>query len=269
MNLIAVDDERLALENLLLKLKKVLPEAGIKGFTSPQAALAEIENGFRPDVAFLDIEMYDMNGIELALCFKKAFPKINLIFVTGFSEYAQNAFSLRASGYITKPVCVERIREELENLRNPIPEEKQRIRVQTFGNFEIFVDGEPLKFRRSRTKELLAYLVDRRGAGLTMAELAAVLYENQQYGRSLQNQLRVHISDLLKTLQRAGIPGMVVKRRNFIAVDISQFDCDYYRFLNGDVSAMNTFVGEYMANYSWAEFTAGRVHFKQQSIKQD
>lgn len=261
MNLIAVDDERLALENLISKLRKIQPLAVIRGFQHPQVALTEIQNGFQPDVAFLDVEMYGMNGIELALRFKKAFPKINLIFVTGFSEYASEAFALRASGYITKPVSIERLQEELENLRHPLPKRKTHIRVQTFGNFEIFIDDEPLKFQRHRTKELLAYLVDRRGAGLTMAELAAVLYENQRYNRSLQNQLRVHISDLLRTLQSVGASKIILKKRNFIAVDVNQFECDYYRFLSGDVSAMNIFTGEYMSNYSWAEITAGQVYF--------
>ena len=264
MNLIAVDDERLALENLLSKLKKVQPQAEIRGFTSPMTALAEIQNGFQPDIAFLDIEMYGMNGIELALRFKKAFPRVNLIFVTGFSEYASDAFAIHASGYITKPVGIERIQEEMENLRHPLPRRERRIRVQTFGNFEVFVDGEPLKFQRSRTKELLAYLVDRRGSGLTIAELGAVLYEERTFNSSVQNQLRVHISDLIRTLKAVNASQMVIKKRNFISVDINQFDCDYYLFLNGDVSAINAFTGEYMSNYSWAEFTAGRVYFNQQ-----
>lgn len=262
MNLIAVDDERLVLENLLEKLKEVQPQAQIKGFTNPQKALEEIENGFLPDVAFLDIEMYGMNGIELAIRFKQAFSKINLIFVTGFSEYAPDAFALHASGYITKPVSTEHIQEELNNLRNPLPKRESSIQVQTFGNFEVFVDGKPLKFQRTRTKELLAYLVDRRGAGLTMAELAAVLYENRQYDRSLQNQLRVHISDLLKTLKTVHASKIILKKRNFISVDVSQFDCDYYRFLKGELSVINTYTGEYMTNYSWAEFTVGRLNDK-------
>lgn len=264
MNMIAVDDEQLALDNLVGKLKKVRPNAEIRGFTDPRTALTEIENGFRPDVAFLDIEMYGMNGIELALRFKKAFPSVNLIFVTGFSEYAQDAFAIHASGYVTKPVSTERINEELENLRHPVPGKKSHIIVQTFGNFEIFVDGKPVKFKRIRTKELLAYLVDRRGAGLTMAELAAVLYENRQYDRSLQNQLRVHISDLIKTLKSVHASEMILKERNFISVDVSRFNCDYYRFLNGELPVINTFAGEYMANYSWAEFTTGLLCDKKQ-----
>lgn len=259
MNFIAVDDERLALDNLLSKLKNARPQAEIRGFLQPQKALEEIKNGFCPDVAFLDIEMYGISGIELALRFKEAFPKVNLVFVTGFPEYMPDAFTLHASGYITKPVSVERIQEELENLRHPLPKRESRIQVQTFGNFEIFVEGKPLLFERSRTKELLACLVDRRGAGLTMQELAAVLYEDRPYNRSLQSQLRVHISDMIKTLNEAGAPDMIVRKRNYIAVNTNRFECDYYRFLDGDVPTMNAFTGEYMASYSWAELTTGQL----------
>ena len=260
MNFLAVDDERLALDNLLFKLKKVRPQAEIRGFLHPQKALAEITNGFCPDVAFLDIEMYGTNGIELALRFKEIFPKINLVFVTGFPEYMPDAFALHASGYITKPVSVERIQEELENLRHPLMKSEARIHVQTFGNFEVFVEDKPLLFERSRTKELLACLVDRRGAGLTMQELAAVLYEDRPYDRSLQSQVRVHISDMVKTLQEAGALDMIVRKRNYIAVDSNRFECDYYRFLDGDVPAINAFTGEYMVNYSWAELTTGQLY---------
>lgn len=259
MNFIAVDDERLALENLISKLKKAQPQGEIRGFLHPQKALAEIRNGFCPDIAFLDIEMFGMSGIELALCFKEVLPKINLVFVTGFPEYMPAAFALHASGYITKPVSVQRIQEELDNLRFPVPQSKAHVQVQTFGHFDIFVDGKPLLFERKRTKELLACLVDRRGAGLTMQELAAILYEDRLYESSLQTQLRVHISDLLKTLTEAGAKDMIVRKRNYIAVDTEQFDCDYYRFLAGDVPTINKFSGEYMVSYSWAELTTGRL----------
>ena len=262
MKILAVDDEELALENLLVKLREVKPEAIIKGFSRPEEALEELQNGFAANVAFLDIEMYGMNGIEVACRFKKEVPEMNIIFVTGFSKYAADAFALRASGYITKPVRVERIREELENLRNPIIESPMRIRVQTFGNFEIFVDGEPLKFKRSRTKELIAYLIDRRGAGLTMAEIASVLWEDRLYDRSLQNQLQVHISDLIKTLKAVNATELIYKKHNSISVNTECFDCDYYRFLAGDISAINMFHGEYMSNYSWAEFTAGQLYIR-------
>lgn len=119
MYLMAVDDERLALDNLLARLRKACPQAEIKGFLSPEAALAEIQNGFLPNVAFLDMELCGMNGIVLAQRLQKALPNINLIFITGSTDYPymSDAFALHASGYLTKPVSGERLREELNNLR--------------------------------------------------------------------------------------------------------------------------------------------------------
>lgn len=263
MKIIIVDDEKLVLEDLITKVKKVLPSATIKGFQNSELALAAVQEGFIADVAFLDIEMYGINGIELALQFKQLIPAINLIFVTGFSEYATEAFSLYASGYITKPARIERIKAELNNLRNPVLLSESRIQIRTFGNFDILVEDRPIKFSRSRTKEILAYLVDLRGTGATMAELAAVLWGDRKYDRSLQKQLQVHISDLMSTLRSVGAEMIIIKSRNYLSVDISQFDCDAYRLLEGDVTALNAFSGKYMSNYSWSELTLSFLERKQ------
>ncbi|MEG0379241.1 MAG: two-component system response regulator, partial [Eubacterium sp.] len=74
------------------------------------------------------------------------------------------------------------------------------IRVQTFGNFEIFVGGKAMKFKRSRSKEVLAYLIDRQGAGACTRELAAVIWGDEPYTRSRQKQMQVLIHELCKTL---------------------------------------------------------------------
>lgn len=128
MKLMAVDDERLALDNLLHRLREARPRAEIKGFLNPGAALAEIENGFRPDVAFLDLELNGMDGIVLAQRVKKALPMINLVFVTGSADYPYmtDAFALHASDYLTKPVSGEQLREELNNLRYLLQEKLDR-----------------------------------------------------------------------------------------------------------------------------------------------
>lgn len=60
------------------------------------------------DIAFLDIRMRSMTGLELARKLKDIHPKINIIFVTGYDEYAGEAMRLHASGYIEKPVTEEK-----------------------------------------------------------------------------------------------------------------------------------------------------------------
>jgi len=119
MYFIAVDDERIALDNLFVRLREVQPQAEMKCFLRPEEALAEIENGFCPDVAFLNMEMGGMGGIVLAQRLQKALPTINLIFITGSEgyPYMSDAFALHASGYLTKPVSAERLSAELNNLR--------------------------------------------------------------------------------------------------------------------------------------------------------
>ena len=56
------------------------------------------------------------------------------------------------------------------------PMKKNKVRFQTFGNFEVFIDGQPVKFKYNMTKEMLAYLVDRNRALCTNNEIMAVLW---------------------------------------------------------------------------------------------
>ena len=81
--------------------------------------------------------------------------------------------------------------------------------LATFGNFELFVDGRPITFKQAKCKELLAYLVDRRGSGVARAEAFAILWEDRLYDRPMQKQLDVIIRSLRDTLKEAGadIPG--------------------------------------------------------------
>ena len=161
MRIIAVDDEKLALDALLGSIRKAAPEAEIYGFNDAAEALNFLKD--QPcEVAFLDVEMPEMNGVELAKRMKMIYPNINIIFSTGYDQYRGVAFGLHASGYLTKPILPEDVRWELEDLRRPVqlPVTK-RIRVQAFGNFEVFLDGLPVRFKYERTKEMLAYLVDR------------------------------------------------------------------------------------------------------------
>ena len=262
MKIIIVDDEEPAVKTLIKIINKIKPESEVNGFTSPKKALEFLEQN-QADVAFLDVEMYGINGIELAKEIKDKCHNINIIFVTGYSEYALDAVSLRASGYLIKPASEEKVLEELENLRNPIKKNiKERIRVQTFGNFEIFVDNEPVTFRRAKSKEILAYLVDKKGSGVTNAELAAVLFEEKEYDRSLQKQMQVYISDMIKTLKEVNASEIVIKKYNSLSINPDAFQCDYYDFLKMDVNAINSYMGEYMINYSWSEFTTGMLEEK-------
>lgn len=259
MKIIAVDDEQLALQNLVTMLRRVEAAAEIVSFSDSQEVLSYLAEN-QADIAFLDIEMGELNGIALAVKCKELCSTINIIFVTGYSQYMQTAFQLHVSGYLMKPVREKDLREELDNLRFPLPHiPEHRVRIQTFGNFEVFVDGKPLDFPRAKSKECLAYLIDRRGARISVSELASVLWEDRPCDGTAQNNVHQVIFTLMKALKEAGIQNIINKSRRTICVNISEIDCDYYAAISGDLTQLNVFAGEYMTNYSWAEFTLGNL----------
>lgn len=259
MKILAVDDEKLALDTLMDSIGKTVPGAALAGFRKPEEALSYVRDN-ACDIAFLDIKMRGMTGLELARRLKDIRGEINIIFVTGYSEYSLDAFRLYASDYLLKPATPDAVRQALEHLRTSVrPAETKRIRFQCFGNFEVFVDNRPLTFKRVKSKELLAYLVDRMGASATMGELMTVIWEDGPDTASRQSNLRNLIADLKNGLSDAGVGNVILKSRNSIALDCTAVDCDYYDFLRHIPYAVNAYHGEYMKQYSWAELTTAAL----------
>jgi len=252
MKVILVDDEQLNLVRLQNEAKKALPEGSeIFAYNNPLEALKESKKQ-QIDIAFLDIEMPGLNGIQLAKELKKINPTINVIFVTAYDSYALDAYKIHASGYLSKPVKAQKIAEELEALRHPINlKSNKRISVKCFGNFEVFVDGNPLKFKRSKSKELFAYLVDREGATANINELNAVLWEEDH-----KSYLRNLIADIQQSLKDVGCSDVFIKRHNECCIDPNKIDCDAYEYKKNNPDAVRAYRGEYMIQYSWAFFSA-------------
>ena len=200
MTAICVDDEPLVLQ-LTLSLFRDLPGfQEVEGFAGPLEALDWLEN-HTPDIALLDIDMPGMNGLELARRIRDMHPDTAVIFLTGYSEYALDAFQLHASGYLMKPINREKLASEVEYALSGRNRGKaSNVFAKTFGNFDLLVDGRPLVFKRSKSKELLAYLVDRHGGNVSRPEAFAVLWEDTFYDRAMQKQMDVVI--------RGGHPGV-------------------------------------------------------------
>lgn len=261
MNTLTIDDKQLAVNALCRILKQIDPQGVHTGLTSAKKALDWLNAGHSADVVFLDIEMPEMSGLELAKRIRELCGHSNIIFVTGYSEYALAAHELYVSGFLMKPADEESVRTALNHLRDPLTKapvaspEHALLTVQCFGNFEVFQNGIPLHFARSKTRELFAYLIDRRGACCTMGELISILWESKPDTISQRSQLRNLIHDLRTTLEEQHAGDVLIRNRNTISVNCGLIDCDYYRFLKHDLQAVNHYQGEYMSQYSWAEMT--------------
>lgn len=249
MKILVVEDEALALEGLLGAVRKTVPEATVNGFLRAEDAL-HFARDHACDVAFLDIEMAGLDGVGLAERLKEYGPDVNIIFCTGYPNYREAAFDLHASGYLMKPITPAKVKRELENLRRPVPAAK-RVQISCFGNFEVYLDGVPAAFKYRKTKELLAYLVDRKGALCTNGELAAILFED---GGAHKVYLRTLKKDLLDTLQTVAGGHVLVRQRGKLGLLPDAVDCDYYDWCAGKRTGPG-YRGEYMAQYSWSEYT--------------
>lgn len=133
--------------------------------------------------------------------------------------------------------------------------------MRCFGHFEVFWQGQPVIFQRKQSKELLAFLIDREGRACTAEEIAAALWEDDD-PQAAKARIRLILHDLRATLRSIGMEDILIRERRQLAVRRCLVDCDYYRMLEGDVEAINAYGGVYMAEYSWAELTTGRLQFQ-------
>lgn len=265
MRIFLIDDEASARSSMERILREARPEAEISSFSRGQAALdAVVNDGMCPDVVFSDIEMPGLSGLDLAVKLRSACPTAKIIFVTGYSEYAVEAFRLHACGYVMKPLNAERVNEELTHLEQltALASKPELLTVRCFGYFEVFWKNKPLHFQRQQTKELLAYLISRDGASCTNEEISTALWEDEWDLRVTTNRIRTLYSDLRLTLREIGMEAALIRHRGSIAVNRACFDCDFYRMQHGDVDAINSFRGQFMQQYSWAEMTAGMLVFR-------
>ena len=255
MRVLVTDDEPLILQGLRKTIENALPQAEVAAFPGGEQALDWCRT--HPlDVAFLDIEMRGMNGLELARTLQELHPDVNVIFTTCYPDYALDSYRLRASGYLMKPVSEEDVRREVENLRHrPEPRKQEGLCLRAFGSFAALKDGKPLLFRYQKTLELLAYLTDRNGAWCTNGELRGALWEDRSGCQQAESYLRQLKKDLTDTLKEAGCQDVILARRGRLCLLPDRVRCDYYDFLSGRAEDRKMYQGEYMTQYSWAETT--------------
>lgn len=257
MKILAVDNEPLQLKLLEDMIREAEPASEIHALTNSVNAL-EWSKTEQPDIAFLDISMPVLNGIQLAKELKKLNPEINLVFVTGyFEDYVVDAIPLRFSGYLQKPVTAEAVAYEIAHLRYPLPvrEKNALLTVRCFGSFEVYQGDKAVVFSKKKTKELFAFLVDRKGARIDMNTLCAYLYEDSLHEKNNKSDLRKCVVDMKKSLEAIGAGDVFLKDFNSYAIDTSLISCDYYDWEKNEPYAIRAFHGEYMSQYSWAEMT--------------
>ena len=269
MKALVADDELLALYNIKTIVSNNPLIDQVEAFSDPAKALDyAMSNDI--DIAFLDIEMGSVSGLEVAKAIRANSINSYIVFTSGY-DYAITAFEIKANGYLLKPYDSSKVDYEIEcafqrfeSLKQeavdykPTEREKprpsKRIRFQTMPSFDMFVDGKIVPITSAKSKEFLALLVDRKGSSMTLDYIVNILFEdkNDATGKAY---FRVVLQRLNAVLKAHNIEELIIHSKNQYSLNTDMVNCDYYDILDGNKKAMDSFVGEYMNEYSWAEDT--------------
>ena len=131
--------------------------------------------------------------------------------------------------------------------------QKSIFEAKTFGNFTLMFDNKMVKFSRSKSNELIGYLIYKNGSSVNSKELIAALWGENAESPSYGSNLRNLIADIKHTFADLEINSFFITEYNSFRINPDFIKCDYYDFLAGDKKAMKKFAGEFMSQYGWAE----------------
>lgn len=208
---VIVDNEKPSINILKMFLEKTGQIMVVDTFQNPIKALNEIEK-LKPDVIFLDVEMPEMSGIELASNIALMDYDIEIVFVTAYDQYALQAFNVNAVAYLLKPILPKDVNKTVKRLMKvcrDLPMEqkiKSQAKIQCFGCFEVYSSssGQPIKWRTSKSKELMAYFFQNRGMPISKWKLCEVLWPEGNQDK-IDINLHTTIYKMKKTLRNSNI----------------------------------------------------------------
>lgn len=277
---IIVDDEQPSVD----KMARLLKESGIvdiKGkFTDPIEALKYMENT-SIDVAFLDIEMPEMSGIELANFILELNENVAIVFITAYNEYAVEAFRINAIDYLMKPLDRDHLKETLNRIMEKMNVQiyPQQAKIYCFDRFKVITEQGEVKFRTAKAEELMAFFIDRRGAEIPRSEITDRIWSEFDGDRAVTN-FNSTLYYMKKALLNNGAEIPVERVRDRYRLNIDKVDCDYYKFISfvstlKDINestisrceeAADLYKGDYFKGneFSWVE--RNRIYVKEKYI---
>lgn len=254
---ILVDDELWSMKQFEMECES--NDIELKGkFDNAAEALAFVKKN-RIDMALLDIKMPDMDGIILGRKLKEINSKMILIYITGYEGYIKEAMlDIGADYYLLKPYNKADVEQVLDRARCLSLRLRKKVAVRTFGEFDLFVDGELVEFKNQKAKELFALCIDS-GGEVTMKNAVERLWEGRNYDDKVKRLYRKAVAYLNTVFGQYGVENIFSSNRGSCHVNVTEVSCDYYEVLNGRNIKETLFDGRYMTNYSWSEETCGKL----------
>ena len=294
LKVIAVDDEYIALERLKRLLNDINYVELIGAWTDPQQVIAFLHTTEQKiDIAFLDIEMPQINGLQLAEEILLKDIQTDIVFITAYDQYAMDAFKVHAIDYLLKPMDTNDIKQCLHFIHQKKMAEKRenkiKIGIHGFGGFQCRIGGEPpIIWRTKKAEELIALLLHYdQLKGLSKERIMGILWPNMEVKKA-SNNLYTNCYYIKNELEKHGINDFLLRDKDKYFIQISEAQVDFILFsqrlsfknytLEELKEAANLYKGSYLKGkgYEWAQskevwyenkYTDIQLYISEQQIK--
>ncbi len=227
---IIVDDEWYNLEEIADLLIATGAFSEPRKYLNPVIALKEAEIN-KPEVAFVDIEMPVINGINFARKLNLINPDIVVVFVTAWNQYAVDAFDVNALDYILKPInqvrfkkMIDRVKYEIFNLRAKMVRDLQ---ISCFGNLQVQIDHVPIKWERAKSEELFAFLLMHHNKYVSKEVIIEYLWPEYETQKALQI-LQTAVSRIRTIFSELDTQVEICYHQSAYCLSITDAKCDLF-----------------------------------------
>lgn len=257
MRAIIVEDEQLMI-NAFMRISKNIDDLIVQGkFMTAEEAIEYSEtNSF--EIAFLDIELPGMNGIECAKKLRERMPELLVVFISAYDDYLRESNQIGGDGYLIKPYNEEILEKTMNQMRLLAQRQKKSIYVQMFGMFTVMRDGVPIPLR-GKAKEILAMILAKRGREISNEEIYRTIWETREYSNVNMKVYYNALKRLKDTLKKYSMENIIFSTGRGQMANVDMFDCDYYSWLEHNSAPNEKFEGEFLSEYSWGEYILGNI----------
>ena len=251
MNAIIVDDEPLMLRKFM-RLSNGIRDLLVTGqFESAEQAILFSKRNL-VDIAFIDIELPQVSGLELAKELRNIDPNILIVFITAHDKYVWDFNQIGGDYYILKPYNRDTLISTIERLRLLFVRRYKKLYVQMFGRFMVYKEGKPLAIT-GKAKEILALIMVKRGKEISNEEIYSTIWESRPYSNIEMTVYYNALRRLKNVLKYNGLSELLVSTKRGQLINASMVDCDYYSWQDKRDDPRARFDGEFLSEYSWGE----------------